>query len=106
MTKVLKAATPSKKEDSKTKTAEVKVDKANVKATAQKIEYERVMKWNYPADCTTAKDRKVFRAIQRGKIRRAEAHALKAKDEKGKQALLKTAKDLRKSSLVDPNAEV
>ena len=105
MSKITKAE-PTKKVEATAKTAEVTTDKANVKAAAQKIQYERELKWNYPADCTTAKDRKVFRALNRGKIRRAEAHALKTKDEKEKATLLKTAKELRKVALMDINAEV
>ncbi len=105
MKKITKAE-PTKKEEATTKTAEVKTDKANVKAAAQKIQYERVLKWNYPADCITTKDRKVFRALNRGKIRRAEAHALKTQDAKEKATLIKTAQELRKASLVSADAAV
>jgi len=106
MSKITQAEPTTKKVEATTKIAEVKTDKANVKAAVQKIQYERELKWAYPADFTTAKDRKVFRALNRGKIRRAEAHALKTQDAKEKATLLKSATELRKASLVNAEASV
>lgn len=78
---------------------EVKTDKTNVKASTQKIQYERDLKWKYPEDCTTAKDRKVFRALNRGKIRRLEARAMKTEDIKAQAKLMREARVIRKESL-------
>lgn len=86
--------------------AEVKTDKTNVKAaevkkTEQQIQYMRDLKWKYPADCTTAKDRKVFRALNRGKIRRLEARAMKTDDAKAQAKLMREARAIRKEALMD-----
>ena len=82
--------------------AETKTDKLNIKkSTEQKIQYMRDLKWKYPEDCTTAKDRKVFRALNRGKIRRLEARAMKTEDTKAQSKLMREARTIRKESLVN-----
>lgn len=95
------------KEPKKEKKLEAKTDAANTEAAAQKIQYDRILKWLYPGDCTTAKDRKVFRAKHRGNIRRLEAKALKvgAATPAG-IALIAEAKEIRTAVLVDPAIEV
>lgn len=74
---------------------EKKTDKKTLKNSEQAITYTRELKWIYPADCTTAKDRKVFRQKNRGLIRRAEAHALKVEG-KDKAELIAKAMEVRK----------
>ena len=113
MTNIIKVTSAKKEDVKKSKInlqkpakVEVKADKANVEQAAQKIQYERILKWKYPEDCISAKDRKVFRALNRGKIRRAEAHALKTDNAKEKAALISQAKELRKAVLMDAEAEV
>lgn len=73
-------------------------DKTTIKSAEQTISYNRILKWVYPADCTTAKDRKVFRQKNRGTIRRAEAHALKVEGPE-REALIAKANDVRKATL-------
>lgn len=73
-------------------------DKTTLKNAEQAITYTRILKWVYPADCTTAKDRKVFRQKNRGTIRRAEAHALKLEGPE-KQALIEKANAVRQIAL-------
>ena len=106
MTKQTKSAVHSKGAEAKAKSPEAKTDKKNIEAAAQKITYERVMKWVYPEGCISAKDRKVFRQKMRGQIRRLEAHALKAKNEKEKIDLTKQAVKLRKEALLVPESAV
>jgi hypothetical protein len=73
-------------------------DKTTLKNAEQSITYTRSLKWIYPADCTSAKDRKVFRQKNRGTIRRAEAHALKVEG-KEREELIAKANEVRKVAL-------
>lgn len=94
----VEAKGPSKINLEKAPVAEKVTDKTTLKNAEQSITYTRILKWVYPADCTTAKDRKVFRQKNRGTIRRAEAHALKLEGPE-KLALIEKANAVRKVAL-------
>lgn len=82
-----------------------KADVTNTDAALQKIQYERDLKWLYPATCTATGDRKVFRQKCRNQIRRWEAQTLKLEG-KAKEAKLAEIMEYRVKVLADPNAAV
>lgn len=97
--KPIEKLVPPKGVEPKPKT-EKGTDKTTLKNAEQTIQYQRALKWLYPADCTSAKDRKVFRQKNRGLIRRTEAHALKVEG-KEKQGFINKANEVRKAVLAN-----
>jgi len=63
----------SKKENAKAvknakKVSVKRAEKKTNEVVKEKVTINRSYKWNYPADCTSTKDRKVFRTQLRAKI--------------------------------------
>jgi hypothetical protein len=82
--------------------AEVKTDVDNtIKKSEGTVQYERLLAWKYPADMLDGKDRKLFRAKNRNKIRQLERLAVKAEGESLKN-LKSQILALRTEVLEDP----
>lgn len=99
----LNGLTEKAKEAKKEK--ELKTDKHTVKEAVGTVTYEKALKWKYPEDVTTARDRKVFRAKHRKLIRALMLEVTKLEGE-AKEAKEKELNRLKKRVLLSPETSV
>lgn len=85
---------------------EVKADKAAAyKIAMGVVKYEKALKWKYPEEITTAKDRKLFRAKHRNELRKL-ARELEKMEGKEREKHEKALTHLKKEVLLMPDAWV
>jgi hypothetical protein len=83
-------------------TKEVKADKAAASKVAMGIvKYEKALKWKYPEEVVTAKDRKLFRAKHRNELRKL-ARELEKMEGKEREKHEKALNHLKKEFLLNP----
>ena len=83
---------------------EVKADKAAASKIAMGVvKYEKALKWKYPEDVVTAKDRKLFRAKHRNELRKL-ARELEKMEGKEREKHEKALNHLKKELLLSPEA--
>ena len=85
-------------------TKEVKADKAAASKVAMGVvKYEKALKWKYPEEVVTAKDRKLFRAKHRNELRKL-ARELEKMEGKEREKHEKALNHLKKEFLLTPES--
>ena len=86
----------------KAKKAKEKAIDANSVEIIGKVAYDKALKWKYPEDITEQKQRKIFRAKMRSRIKSLTANITTAPDAKAAEKLQKELAKLKREVLMDP----